>query len=371
MPLKIMMSAGEVSGDVHASYLARELRGHTIFGMGGEQMRSAGVDVRVDITAKSTIGIVEALKYLPAQLSAFSKMKRLLQQERPDILILIDSQGFNMPLAKFAKKNGIRTVYYISPQEWLWGTSKGLVEMRKHLDLVISIFKKEHEINKAAGINSFYFGHPLLDIVKPSMTRDEYFSRYGLDPKKRTIALCPGSRLHEIEKLLPILIAASKKFANCQLVMPVSSSKYIDKINETVSKNAPGIKVIDGNNYSVLKYCDLAIAKSGTIVLECVILKTPVIMFYKLSRLTYILGKYLLKIKLPFYSMPNLLVDRMVVPEFVMEQATPENLVMSAADILEDPAKETSGYGDVLAQLGENGAIKMAAQKIIEFASSR
>jgi lipid-A-disaccharide synthase len=371
MPLKIMMSAGEVSGDVHASYLARQLSGNTLFGMGGEHMRQAGVDVKVDITAIASVGIVEAIKHLPAQLSAFYKMKKLLTEERPDILILIDSQGFNMPLAKFAKKNGIRTVYYISPQEWLWGTTKGLVDMAKNLDLVISIFKKEHETNIAAGINSFYFGHPLLDIVRPSMSKQEYFSKYGLDPNIRIIALCPGSRPHEIEKLLPILIKASKQLGNCQLVMPVSSSKYAHKIHSMTAKHAPNIKVIEGNNYSVLKYCDLAIAKSGTIVLECVILNTPVIMFYKLSRLTYILGKYLLKIRLPYYSMPNLLVNKMIVPEFVMEEATPKNLVMSAADIIEAPLKETSGYKDVLAELGESGAINKAAQKIIEFASSK
>ncbi len=365
-----MISAGEVSGDLHASFLAKELKGFQLFGMGGEKMKAAGVDVRIDLTDKSSIGIIEALKFLPVQISALNRMRSLLKSESPDALILVDSQGFNVPLAKYAKKLGIKTIYYVAPQEWLWGTRKGLKDLVKTLDLVISIFKKEQEINKQEGVNSFYFGHPLLDIVKPKMGRTEFFSTIGLDPSRKLITLCPGSRRHELESLLPILIEAAMKIQDAQFIMPVSAGKYRSLIDKYVSSKFPQIKVIDGLNYDALAHADLVIAKSGTVVLESVILGSPVIMFYKLSRLTYMIGKLIMKINLPFYSMPNLLAGKMVVPEFVMEKATPENLYNEAIRLLDDPKRETSGYKDVMKELGEPGAIKKAAEKIIEFLSA-
>jgi lipid-A-disaccharide synthase len=366
-----MISAGEVSGDMHASYLAQELRGFELFGMGGEKMREADVDVRIDITDRSSVGIIEALKDIPSQLSVFNRMKRLLRSERPAALILVDAQGFNMPLAKYAKKLGIRTIYYVAPQEWLWGSKKGVKVEAKTIDLIISIFKKEHEVNSAAGANSFYFGHPLLDIVKPKMTKEAFCKHVGLDPAKKIIALCPGSRKHEIRSLLPILIETAKKLGEDQYILPVSTSKFADHIERMVKGSGINIKVIEGFNYDVLAHADLAISKSGTIILESVILGTPVIMFYKLSRLTYYIGKLLMKINLPFYSMPNLLAGREVVPEFVMEKATAKNLSAEAFKILADPSKIKSGYQEVLRELGEPGAVKKSAEKIIEFVGLR
>lgn len=367
MALKVMISAGEVSGDLHASHLVEELDSFRLFGMGGEKMREAGVDVRIDITDKSSVGIIEALRYLPAQLSAFGRMKKMLREERPDAVILVDAQGFNMALAKYAKKLGIRTVYYVAPQEWLWGTKKGVETEARTIDLIISIFRKEHEINAGAGANSFYFGNPLLDIVKPKMTKDAFCRKFDLDPAKKIIALCPGSRKHEIHSLLPILVGTARKLGDNQYILPVSASKFADHIERMVSGAGINIKVIEGFNYDVLAHADLAIAKSGTIILESVILGTPVIMFYKLSRLTYYIGKLFMKINLPFYSMPNLLAGRMVVPEYVMEKATAENLYEEAVKILADPSKIKEGYQEVISQLGEPGAIAKAAEKIVSF----
>ena len=371
MPLKIMLSAAEVSGDLHASRLARELKGCSLFGMGGEKMKQAGVDVRIDITDKSTVGVIEALKYIPSHLSTLKKLKALLVSEHPDALILIDAQAFNMPLAEHAKKIGIKTIYYIAPQEWLWGTKKGVKSVARTLGLIISTFRKEHETYISAGGNSAYFGHPLLDIARPSMDKEAFQRKFGIDPKRKVIALCPGSRTHEIKNLLPILIEASGNISDAQYLMPIASSRFSDEIRSYVAKSGANIKVIEGYNYDVLAYSDLVIAKSGTVILECVCLGTPVIMFYKLSRLTYYIGRYLLKIRLPFYSMPNILAGRMIVPEYVMEQATAGNLSREAKGALEDPLKFTKGYQEVRAMLGTPGAVKKAAQKIIEFISSR
>lgn len=365
------MSAAEVSADLLASYLARELKDCQLFGMGGEKMRSAGVDIRIDITEKSSIGIVEAIKYLPFHLSTLKSMKEMMNREKPDALILIDAQGFNMPLAAYAKSRGIKTIYYISPQEWLWGTKKGVDKVIRTIDLIISIFKKEHEIYKAAGGNSVYFGHPLLDIVRSNMNRQDFCRKFSIDPSKKVIALCPGSRFHEIKNLLPILIDAAMKIKGAEFILPISSSKFKEKIKEQVSRASLNIKIIEGSNYDVLANSDLVIAKSGTIILECVCLNTPVIMFYKLSPLTYFIGRHFLGIKLSFYSMPNILTNKMVVPEFVMERATADNIYNEAVSILANPEKARSGYAEVRSLLGEPGASRKAAQKIIEFVKGR
>jgi lipid-A-disaccharide synthase len=362
-----MMSAAEVSADLLASSLARELKGCDLFGMGGEKMRSAGVDIRIDITEKSSIGIVEAIKYLPFQLSTLRAMKNMILSEKPDALILVDAQGFNMPLAAFAKKQGIRTIYYIAPQEWLWGTKKGIRKVAGAIDLIISIFKKEHELYKANGGNSVYFGHPLLDIVRSNMGRQDFCRKFGLNPHEKIIALCPGSRHHEIKNLLPILLDVAGRIKGAQFVLPISYSKFKNEIEDQLARTSLNIKVIEGYNHDILANSDLVIAKSGTIILECVCLNTPVIMFYKLSPLTYYIGRYLLGIKLDHYSMPNILAGRMVVPEYVMGQANADNIYNEAVRILADPQKARAGYAEIRSLLGNTGATEKAAKKIIEF----
>lgn len=370
MAPKIMLSAAEVSADLLGARLATELKGCRLFGMGGEKMRLAGVDVKIDITDKSSIGITEVIKHLPQQLSTLKALKKMLIGEKPDALILIDAQGLNMPLAKFAKSKGIKTIYYIAPQEWLWGTRKGINNVIRTVDLIISIFKKEHEIFKAAGGNSFYFGHPILDTVRSNMSWEDFRKKFGLNAQEKIIALCPGSRSHEIKNFLPILKDVAARIKSAQFVLPISSSKFRSEIEKNIAKLPVRIKIIDGFNYDVLANSDLVIAKSGTVVLESVILNTPVIMFYKLSPLTYWIGKNLLKIKLPYYSMPNILANKLVVPEFVMKDATAENIYNAAMKILADPDKAKSGYSEVRALLGEKGATKKAALKIIEFINS-
>jgi len=361
------MSAAEVSADHLAGFLAREMKDCYLFGMGGENMRSAGVDIKIDITEKSSVGIIEALKHIPSHLKTLRSLKKMLKDEKPDALILIDAQGFNMPLASYAKSIGIKTIYFIAPQEWLWGTKKGVEKVARTIDLLISIFRKEHDTYKAAGGNSVYYGHPLLDAAKPGMTRDAFFKSFSLISGQKVVALCPGSRAHEINNLLPILLDVAGRIKDAQFVLPISSSKFRNMIEKLTSKASLKIKIIEGHNYDVLAYSDLVIAKSGTIVLESVCLGTPVIMFYKLSLVTYYIGKYFLKIKLAFYSMPNILAGRMIVPEYVMQQATADNIYNEARRMLADPGKAKAGYREVVSLLGQPGSIKRSAQKIIEF----
>lgn len=366
---KIMVSAGEVSGDIHGSYLVKELKKLLpethFFGMGSEKLLACGVDVKIDITKRGTIGILEALPNIIPIFLAYQKMVRLIDEEKPDLLLLIDSQGINMPLAKAAKKRGVKTVYYIAPQEWLWGTEKGLKNVAQTVNLIISIFEKEHHAYKAIGGNSVYFGHPLVDIVKSQAQKEAGFLK---------IALCPGSRTQEIKGLLPVLLAAGAKIKqalpDAEFIIPAASTNVIKMIFKYVNEDFRPTAIV-GNTQDVLATSDLAICASGTINLEASLLGVPNIMVYKLAPLTYFIGKYILKIgeKLKYFSMPNMLLDEKVVPELVMKDANPETVALEALSILSNDSrreKMKASFDKLRIQLGSPGVIAQSAKAVAE-----
>ncbi len=373
---KIMISAGEVSGDTHGKYLVRELKKLDpdiyFFGLGSEKLLSEGVDVKFDITNRGSIGIFEALPNALPIFLVYRKMVELMRREEPGLLILIDSQGINMPLARAAKKLGIKTVYYIAPQEWLWGTKKGVNKVVKTIDQIIAIFDKENEIYKLAGGNVHYSGHPLIDIVKPSKSKNEIRKELLGDAEGPMVAICPGSRTQEIKGLLPILLRAGelvqKQVPDAKFIIPAASTDMIKKIFDLIGDFRP--KAVVGNTYDILAAADLAICASGTINLEASILGTPNIMVYKLNPLTYFVGKHMLKIgdKLPFFSMTNLLSEERVIPELVMEEAEPVRIAEEAVNILRDGVRQEkmrASFEKLRNKLGSPGAINRAAKAIL------
>src|SRR3989339_962928 len=297
--MKIVVSAGEVSGDIHGSYLISEIKkinpDISFLGMGGERLNAIGVEILFDISSKGSIGLVEALPNVVSIYATFLKMKRLLADERPDALLLVDSQGFNVPLASFAKKLGIKTIYYIPPHEWLWGTEKNLKNIADKIDLIVSIFEREHNAYKKVGGNSIYFGHPLLDIVKPELSKEEAQNKFNPE-KKKMVTLCPGSRRQEIENIFPILVKSAEiiKEALPETLFYILASsdwakeKIADQIKNSKIKD---FQIAQSQRYDVLNISDLAIAASGTINLETSILGTPNLMVYTLNPLTYFIAK--------------------------------------------------------------------------------
>jgi lipid-A-disaccharide synthase len=373
--VKILVSAGEVSGDLHGAYLVRELKKLRpdiyFFGMGSEKLAAEGVGIKFDICKRGTIGIFESLPNLLPLYLTFLRMKQLLLKERPDLVLLIDAQGFNLPFARFCKKVGLKTVYYIAPQEWLWGTPRGVKKVSETVDLIIAIFEKEYEIYKSAGGNVVYFGHPLLDIVKPTIIAD------AVDlvphPSSIVIALCPGSRTQEIRGLLPLLLKAGeliqKELPGVQFLLPVvpQQAKEVSRLVGNFR-----VKVVAGQTYHLLSACDLAICASGTINLETSLLGIPNIMVYKLSPLTYWVGKNLLRIgeKLKYFSMPNILLDQKVIPELVMQDATPGKIAEEAISILKDLKRQkemTEAFKKLRSLLGSPGVIEKCARSILGF----
>ncbi len=380
MPLKLMISAAEVSGDVHGAFLAQELKKASkdvvLFGMGGEKMVASGVDVKLDITETSTIGLIEPLKYTPSYLKSFRFLVNLMKKERPDVLVVIDAQGFHMPLAKAAKKLGIKTIYYISPQEWLWGTAKGVKKVVNTIDLIVAVFQKEYEAYKKAGGAVVYFGHPVVDIAKPSYSKEKLRRSSYVESDAPFVGLFPGSRRQEIEKLLPIMLDALKlieeKFGKVNPMLGLSSSKFKTKIEKMVAKQKVNLSIIEEGTYDMLAACDVSIAASGTILLEAAVVETPIIMMYKLSSLTYFIGKHILKVdkKLPYYSMPNILANEKIIPEYVMADATAENIAAEVVSLLKDKSKLENmkhSLKQVAALLGEPGVVARVARGIIDF----
>lgn len=377
---KIMLSAGEVSGDVHGSYLVKELKKLApdayFFGMGSEKLKAAGVDIKFDITKRGTIGLIEALPNLFPIYFIFRKLVKLLETEKPDILILIDSQGINMPLAAAAKKRNIKTVYYIAPQEWLWGTEKGIKKVVETIDLIVAVFEKECEIYKKAGGNVIYFGHPLLDIVLSAQVLSSKLAqtserRTSNIEHRTTIALCPGSRTQEIRNIFPILLEAAKliqkQIPDVQFLIPAASKAIADQLASRI-QNLESFQITQDQTYQSLASSDLVIATSGTINLEATILGIPNIMVYKLSPLTYWIGKKILHLdkKLKYFSMPNIIADQKIIPELIMGFANPTKIASEASLALMN-RKQTikDDLRRVVSKLGMPGSLARIARAII------
>jgi lipid-A-disaccharide synthase len=379
--MKVMVSAGEVSGDLHGAFLVRELKKTSpdikFFGLGSDRLKSEGVDIRFDISRRSTIGIFEALPNLIPIYLVYLRTIHLMKKEKPDLLLLIDSQGFNIPLARAAKKLGIKTVYYIAPQEWLWGTPAGVKKIAETIDLIVAIFEKEYNSYKNAGGNVVYFGHPLIDIITPSLSRNAARKKYlGAEDKKLLISLCPGSRTQEIKNLLPLLVKSAlligKEFPAAVFFIPAASD-YISNIIPHYMESLEA-RIIVGQTHDILFASDLALCASGTINLESSVLGVPNIMVYKLSPLTYFIGKNILKIdkKLPYFSMPNFILNEKVVPELVMGMANPVLIAAEAVSILKDPSRADymkNSFSRLKTLLGQPGVLPKISQAIIDFLS--
>lgn len=379
--MKFFISAGETSGDVHGAYLVSEIKklapDSTFVGVGSDRLRSVGVDIRFDISSKGTIGLIETLPNIFSIYSTFLKVKELLLNEKPDAIILIDSQGFNLPLAEYAKSMGIKTIYYIAPQEWLWGKSEKTKQIAKTLDLIIAIFPKEFEAYKAAGANVKYFGHPLLDIVKATMMRDEARKTYCGSGVRNVIALCAGSRTQEINKVFPVILEAAKiireQFPDAIFLIPAATTEIKNKINSIICHLTFLIghyAIVTDNTHNALIASDIAICVSGTINMEACILAVPNIMVYKLNPLTYWIGKNILKIdkKMKYFSMPNILVDEAMVPEFVQNEATAENIANKCLSMLKE--NQHLDNKKLMAILGKPPVISKVAKAILSLTRS-
>ena len=367
---KILLVAGEVSGDLHGAHLMEAI--HRIdpevqfFGMGGKALEEKGMKLLYHSHSLSVVGITEVLLKLGSILKVLRGLKNFLDRERPDLIILIDFPDFNLRLAKIAHRRGIPVLYYISPQVWAW-RPKRVNLIARWVKKMVVLFPFEVPIYEAAGVDVEWVGHPLLDMVKPTLSKEVAFQRFGLDPKCRIIGLLPGSRMHEVKRLLPPLLASAhllqREIPDLQFIIPLAPGIPKTTLSPLMKNISVPVKTVEGWTYDVMNISELLITASGTATLEGAILGKPMVIIYKVSFLSYWIGRLL--IRLDHIGLVNLVAGEEVSPELIQKDVNPQRIVEEAIRILRDPIlcrRMTDSMARVCQSLGEPGAAQRAAR---------
>ncbi|MGC1455257.1 MAG: lipid-A-disaccharide synthase [Nitrospirota bacterium] len=373
---KIMIMSGEASGDLHGANLAREIwkqdPGMVIYGVGSKQMQGAGVRMLADAREISVVGITEVLTHLGAIYRVYSTLKHFLKSERPDLLVLIDFPDFNIMLGKAAQRLGIPVLYYISPQVWVW--RKGRIKtIARLVKAMIVVFPFEVPFYEKAGVDVRFVGHPLTDVVRSDLTKEQAKSAFGLEVSRRTIALLPGSRRSELTHLLPDMLTASKilstRFQDLQFILPVAPTLDQDFVRTFVEQSGVPVRVVEGRVYDALRASDAAIVASGTATLETGLMAIPMVIVYRISAITYAILSRLVHAGLQHVGLVNIIADERLVPELIQKESTPQLMADAVAKMLSDPAyydRIRSGLNGVRKRLGDAGASARAAAVVRE-----
>ncbi len=372
---RILISAGEASGDLHAGSVTRAIKQlepeAEIFGMGGDCLREAGGEVLFDIKDHSVMGFVEVLKRLPDIWKLRSAFIELLDCRRPDVLLTIDYPGFNMRLAKLAKERGIKVVSFIAPSAWAWRPSRaaGVVKV---VDKIASIFPFEYDLYKSYGADIEFVGHPLVDTVKPSLPRTEAEQLAGKRAGHPLVLLMPGSRTMEIQRLLPDMLAAAKILKQMRpdidIAMPRAVTIAREMLEAPVKQAGLDIKLTEGHNYDVMSVADLAIATSGTVTLEAALCGLGCEILYKASPISFWIAKQVVEI--PHIGLPNIVAGRLIEPELLQDDCIPEKIAGTALELLEPKRYELlqKDLQEVKEKLGAPGAVKRVAELVLRMA---
>jgi lipid-A-disaccharide synthase len=372
LSLRLLLSCGEPSGDLYAGALTRELRaldpGARVTGLGGPQLAAAGGVLLDDYRGLAVTGLTEALAKVPRSYATIRRLAGAARTDRPDALVVIDFPDFNFPLARRVKRLGIPVIYYISPQIWAWRAGR-MKTIREIADRVLVIFPFEEAIYRDAGVPVEFVGHPLIDLATPSAPRDLFLPAHGLSATAPTIAMLPGSRPNEIERILPDLAAAAvlirARVPAAQFVI-ARAPNLDDHLFDAARGRAP-ITIIEGDTDAILASADVALTASGTATVQTALHDTPMVIVYRLSPLTYWIGRRLVKVDT--VGMVNLIAGEPIVPELIQDQFTPEAVAREAVSLLTDPARVSrmrEGLARVRAKLGGPGASRRAAEAILK-----
>jgi lipid-A-disaccharide synthase len=370
-----MIVAGEASGDLHGAELARELMkldsSLSLSGIGGTGMAAAGVTLFCDISRLAVMGFIEVISRLKDIRAAMKILENQFKFNKPDLLVLIDYPGFNLELARRAKKYNIPVLYYISPKIWAWREGR-IKSIKAYVDRMAVILPFEKNFYQGHGVEVDFVGNPLLDQVYPTLESNEFKSRYKIERDATVIGIMPGSRKQEIAKLLPVFIQTAlllnKKIKKCTFLLPMASTLTEDDLKEHGAKDDRlDIRIIKENRYETMAACDAAMAASGTLTMELAILQVPMVVCYRVSKLTYFLAKSIVKVE--FASLVNLVAEKEVVPELLQQKATPENIYRKILPLLlnretRDAMKQE--FAHVVKQLGEPGGSKRTAALAME-----
>jgi lipid-A-disaccharide synthase len=373
----VLFSAGESSGDQHAANMFLELKQRCPairgIGMGGSKMRQAGIDVRYDSAGIGVIGLVEILKHYGEIQRALKLMKRILAWEKPDLLVCVDYKEFNLKLARFAKSQGVKVLFYVSPQVWAWRPGR-VKTYGQAIDMMAVIFPFETRYYEAENVPVRYVGHPSVDKVHPQRSRAEDLVLFGLDPGRPVVGLLPGSRSNEIKRMLPVMLAAAEKLTErqpaLQFLLPQADSISDAELAMHLGNRAVTINVVKQQPYDAIQCCDAVMTTSGTASLEIALLGVPMVIVYRLAAFSYWLGKRLVKI--PFIGLPNIIAGKAIVKELIQEQLTAENLAAEITSLLSDAGYRQRCIDElqqVKRRLGDGGGSKNMAELALEMLS--
>ncbi|MGM0517126.1 MAG: lipid-A-disaccharide synthase [Pseudomonadota bacterium] len=372
---RIMLAAGEASGDMYAAELVAALE-HRLpdvqtFGLGGAHARAAGMETIVDLDRVSVMGLVEVLRHYPDLRRAMNEMVEALDRRRPDLLIAIDFQEFNQRLARAARKRGIPVLFFVAPQVWAWrpGRAKHFHEIADHLAV---LFDFEVPLFEHHGLPTTHVGHPLIDLIdREAPTQSTARRELGLDPDAPVIGLLPGSRHGEIERLLPVFIAAAERLlatdGERRFLLPRADSIDTEWLRARIDETAPSmalrehLKVVDSGSRSVMAAADALLVASGTASLEAALIGTPMVIAYRTSPLTHAIARRLMRIE--HVGLPNIVLGRDLVPERIQHDATPERLAADVETVLgtEGASRQKAALGEVRERLGDGGTFERLA----------
>ncbi len=342
--MKILVSAGEASGDRYAAELVEQLRKRLpeaeFFGCAGERLRQAGVRPVVRAEQLAVVGIFEVVSQIPSIYGEFRKLSAEALRQRPRFAVLTDSPDFHLRLAKKLHRAGIPVFYYVAPQVWAWRKRRVRL-LKKFVDQLLCIFPFEEKFFRDHGVDARFVGHPLYQAAGPSLSRDEFFERYGLVRDQPLAAILPGSRRGEAARHMPALLEAVRLLRRrgpLSVVLPASSTTGKAFFEQRIQES--GVQVIEGDTANAVAHADVALIASGTATVEAALLGTPMVVFYRVTAASWIVGKFFVDV--PFYSMVNLLAGRRIVPELIQSDCTGERLAAEAGRLLDDrQARET------------------------------
>src|ERR1700675_771330 len=368
-PTPLWLSAGEASGDMYAARLAAALKQRAdleIFGMGGPQMRAAGVDIVTDYSEVSVVGITEILSHLPSLVRAMRRLVAEAERQKPPFAILTDFPGFHLRLARKLRAHGVRNIYYICPQFWAWRPWRVRV-VRRRFAQALCIFPFEEAFFGNAGVPTKFIGHPLVGAVEATENREEFCRQQDLDPRQPIVAILPGSRPAELTQHMPVIRDACVRIHHerpAQFVIAAAAQSNVSDL-ETGWDAALKIRIVEGQTYNALAAADAAIVSSGTATVEAALLDAPMVVVYRVTALTAMLAKPL--VRTSYFSMVNLIAERGVVPEPIQKDFTPAKVAQEVLRLLNDPRQREdlrAGLAEVRRRLGPPGAVDRAADAI-------
>ena len=372
---KIFLSAGEASGDLHAGAITKAILKidpeAQVFGMGGDAMRKAGGEVIFDLKEYSVMGFVEILSALPKFFALRNSFRKVMEERKPDCFVTIDYPEFNMRAAKVAKELKIPVLSYIPPSAWAWRKGRA-VSVGRLVDKVACIYPFAYDVYKAAGANAEFVGNPLVDIVKPHLTKEEAIAKVGKEPGIPLVLLLPGSRVKEITGVLPIMLEAvgiiREALPQADFVLQKAPTIDRELLQGIITQSGEKVRIVEGDSYDVMGTADVALATSGTVTLEAALCGLPTVICYTASPLSMAIAKRVVTVK--FIGLPDILADKEILPELIQEKMTSGNMAKAVLHFLhpEEYKKIREELAAVVKKLGPGGATQRVAKMILNLA---